>query len=228
MSPPTRKRRGSGSKKDKKGKKAKQRRKSTKISTQRKASYADGETAPFWNKAPAAASSDCPPREPSDQLQSLPLAEETPYESQPRLAEERRESLAALRLMLSDALEKRVTDTTLRQLGAVSLQTGHLNMAHWCSQMLSDRTPGDRDAEALHRRVAAAWESGSEECRERERARELCEHAVAAGEGSKERRRLLCRLFHGMHSLGMHELLPTLQNTASDARLVALFDKCFV
>ena len=51
MSPPTRKRRGSGSKKDKKGKKAKQRRKSTKSSTQRKASYADGETAPFWNKA---------------------------------------------------------------------------------------------------------------------------------------------------------------------------------
>ena len=48
MSPPTRKRRGSGSKK---GKKAKQRRKSTKSSTQRKASYADGETAPFWNKA---------------------------------------------------------------------------------------------------------------------------------------------------------------------------------
>ena len=177
---------------------------------------------------PAAATSDCAPLEPSDQLQSLPLAEETPYESQPRLAEERRESLAALRLMLSDALEKRVTDATLRQLGAVSLQTGHLNMAHWCSQMLSDRTPGDRDAEALHRRVAAAWDSGSEECRERERARELCEHAVAAAEGSKERRRLLCRLVHGMHSLGMHELLPTLQDSASDARLVALFDKCFV
>ena len=181
---------------------------------------------------PAADTSDCAPLEPSDQLQSLPLAEETPCESQPRLAEERRESLAALRLMLSDALEKRVTDATLRQLGAVSLQTGHLNMAHWCSQMLSDRTPGDGDAEALHRRVAAAWESGSEECRERERARErareLCEHAVAAGEGSKERRRLLCRLVHGMHSLGMHELLPTLQKTASDARLVALFDKCVV
>ena len=51
MSPPTRKRRGSGSKKGKKGKKGKQRRKSTKSSTRRKASYADGETAPFWNKA---------------------------------------------------------------------------------------------------------------------------------------------------------------------------------
>ena len=49
MSPPTRKRRGSGSKNGKNGKKAKQRRKSTKSSTQRKASYADGETAPFWN-----------------------------------------------------------------------------------------------------------------------------------------------------------------------------------
>ena len=48
MSPPTRKMRGSGSKK---GKKGKQRRKSTKSSTRRKASYADGETAPFWNKA---------------------------------------------------------------------------------------------------------------------------------------------------------------------------------
>ena len=51
MSPPARKRRGSGSKKGKKAKKAKQRRKSTKSSTQRKASYADGETAPFWDKA---------------------------------------------------------------------------------------------------------------------------------------------------------------------------------
>ena len=45
------KKRRAGSKKGKKGQKGKKRRKTTKSSTRRKPSYADGETAPFWNKA---------------------------------------------------------------------------------------------------------------------------------------------------------------------------------